>query len=194
MFNIPKLKTFKKEKLYKAVNEKNAIQRYISRKMFIHLEKLGFHVLGDHFYEPISNTKKIKEQYQDKPRSCHRINFNFYRAEQETIKVVERWGAEFYSSVSKYTYLENNYYFRGLDALLLYCLIRELKPRSIIEIGQGISTKITLAALEDNYQETNIKPKFISIDPYSRFNFKDLAKIQIEVELMQVSLQEFRLK
>lgn len=190
MFKKSNLKIFKQEKLYKALNEQNAIQRYISRKLFSFLEASGFHLLGDHFYEPVSNLKKVKEQYQDEARSCHQISFNFELAEQEAIKILERWGTEFFDSASRYDYVETNYYFRGLDALFLYCLIRELKPESIIEIGQGVSTKISLAALEDNYQETKIQPQFISIDPYSRFNFKDLEEIQTKVELMQVSLQE----
>lgn len=185
-----RLKILENEKIYKALNEENAIQRYISRKIHPFLEKLGFHILGNHFYEPIPNSNKIKEQYEDKPRSCHQINFNFERAERESKKMIEKWGTEFYNSVSKYAYDEANYYFRGLDALLLYCLIRELKPQSIIEIGQGVSTKITLAALEDNYQQTQIKPKFISIDPYSRFDDKNSNKSNIDVEIMQVALQE----
>jgi hypothetical protein len=185
-----KLNFFQEEKIYKAFNEKNAIQRYLSKKVFGFTEMIGFHLLGDHFYEPIPNTEIIKEQHEDLPRSCHHINFNFNEAVQKTAKLLEQWGQEFYDSVSNYDYREINYYFRGLDAILLYCLIRELKPRSIVEIGQGISTKITLAALEDNYRETQVKPKFISIDPYSRFTFQKGKKINIEVELMQVPLQE----
>lgn len=190
MVKTSKLEIFQKERLYKAFNEKNAIQRYLSKKLFRFPEMLGFHVLGDHFYEPIPNTEKIKEQYDNKPRPCYHINFNFDRAEKETVRLLKRWGTQFYDSVSRYAYDETNYYFRGLDAILLYCFIREIKPQSIVEVGQGISTKITLAALEDNYQETQVKPKFVSIDPYSRFDFKEREEIGIEVELMQVALQD----
>jgi predicted O-methyltransferase YrrM len=190
MLEKSNLEIFKKEKLYKAFNEKNAIQRYFSRKLFVFLEKLGFHVVGDHFYEPIPNTEIIQKQYNNQMRFCHHIDFNFAQAEKETIKLLERWGEQFYNSVSRYDYDETNYYFRGLDAILLYCYIREIKPQSIVEVGQGISTKIILAALEDNYQETKIQPKFVSIDPYSRFVLEDRKVVGVEVELMQVTLQE----
>ncbi|WP_319421876.1 class I SAM-dependent methyltransferase [Pleurocapsa sp. FMAR1] len=179
-----------REKLYKAFNEKNAVQRYFSRKLFVFLEKLGFHVVGDHFYEPIPNTKLIQAQYSDRPRLCHHIDFKFEQAEQEAIELLEQWGNHFYNAVSRYGYDEANYYYRGLDAILLYCYIRETKPHSIIEVGQGISTKIILAALEDNYQETQIKPKFVSIDPYSRFILEDKEVVGVEVELMRIPLQK----
>lgn len=185
-----KLNLLQQERIYKAFNEKNAIQRYLSKKIFAFTEMMGFHLLGDHFYEPVPNTEIIKEQHEDIPRSCHYIHFNLDKAEQETLKLLKKWGQDFYQSVIRYDYQEVNYYFRGLDAVLLYCLIRELKPQSIVEVGQGVSTKIILAALEDNYQETEVKSKFISIDPYSRFTFQEGVKINIQVELIQVSLQE----
>jgi Methyltransferase domain len=178
-----------RERIYKALNEKNAVQRYLSRKFFKSLESIGFHVLGDHFYEPIPNTKEIAKNYQHKPRSCHHIDFNFDRAEQKIVQLLDRWGGEFFASVTKYGYQEINYYFRGVDALFLYCFLREIQPKSIVEVGQGVSTSITLAALEDNYKATGIKTKFISIDPYNRFDFNNKTTVGIELEAMPVDLQ-----
>ncbi len=182
-----------KEKIYKALNEKNAIQRYLSRKFFTSLESLGFHVLGDHFYEPIPNTKEIAKNYQDKPRSCHQINFNFERAEQKMVQLLKRWGGEFFESASKYGYQEINYYFRGLDAIFLYCFLREIQPKSLVEVGQGVSTSISLAALEDNYKATGIKTNFVSIDPYNRFDFQNRIIEGIDLEAMPIGLQDVSL-
>lgn len=178
-----------KERVYKALNEKNAIQRYVSRRFFGVLESLGFHVLGDHFYEPIPNLEEIKNNYKNQPRSCRYIDFNFELAEQKIVQLLNKWSSEFYASVTKYGYDEINYYFRGIDALFLYCFIRELQPKSIVEVGQGVSTSITLAALEDNYKATGVKTKFFSIDPYNRFDFKNQTNIGIELEAMPFPLQ-----
>jgi hypothetical protein len=47
-------------------------------------------------------------------------------------------------------YVEINFYFAGIDALYYYSFIRTKKPKRIIEIGQGFSTRIALAALTQN--------------------------------------------
>ena len=44
----------------------------------------------------------------------------------------------------------NNDYFANLDAALYYALIRDLRPRRVIEIGGGFSTRIACRALECN--------------------------------------------
>jgi hypothetical protein len=105
------------------------------------------------------------------------------------VELLEKWGGEFFTSVSKYGYQEINYYFRGLDAIFLYCFLREIKPKCLVEVGQGVSTGIAIAALEDNYQTTGIKTRFISIDPYNRFNFEERNILGIELEAMPVTLQ-----
>lgn len=181
---------FSKERIYKALNEKNAVQRYLSRRFFNSLEQIGFHILGDHFYEPIPNTNEIAQNYRDEPRSCHNIDFNFASAEQDIITIIDKWGHGFIESVKRYGYEEANFYFRGMDALYLYCFLRENKPKSIIEVGQGVSTAITLAALEDNYQETATKTKFISIDPYNRFDFQGQTIAGTEFVEMSLALQD----
>jgi hypothetical protein len=54
------------------------------------------------------------------------------------------------------------------DALYYYSFIRKLKPRRIVEIGQGFSTRIALAALTQNLDAEQAAPELISIDPYAR--------------------------
>jgi hypothetical protein len=58
--------TIFKERLYKVFHEKNSVQRYLARRfLFPLLEQLGFHIVGDHFYEPIPNLKALAECYQE---------------------------------------------------------------------------------------------------------------------------------
>lgn len=178
------------QNIYKALNEKNAVQRFVSRKMFSLLQNAGFHVLGDHFYEPIPNTEIIRQGYKDEVRSCLGINFNFEAGEQKLARMIEKWGGEFYETVQKNGYSEKNYFFRGLDSLTLYCLIREVKPKRVIEIGQGISTGIIISAFEANYKETgSANQKFISIDPYDRLSSADKKIEGFELEVLQDSIQ-----
>ncbi len=58
----------------------------------------------------------------------------------------------------------NNGFLPGLDMVMLYTLIAELKPKKYVEIGSGNSTKIAFKAKK----EQNLSTKFISIDPQPR--------------------------
>ena len=58
----------------------------------------------------------------------------------------------------------NNDFLPALDMVALYTIITEYKPKHIIEIGSGNSTKVIRAAIEDH----NIQAKITSIDPAPR--------------------------
>lgn len=58
----------------------------------------------------------------------------------------------------------NNGFLPGLDILMLYTLISELKPNKYVEIGSGNSTKVAHKAKLDQ----NLTTKISSIDPQPR--------------------------
>jgi len=135
--------TFKalKEGLFKAKHERNALPRYVARRfLFKPLEWLGLHVVGDHFYEPIPNLRAIGQSYDESARAIPGHDLSVSRFEQDHVARLERYGAEFTEAVRAYGFDETNYYFRGADALSYYCLLRERKPASVVEIGQGSSS------------------------------------------------------
>ena len=51
-----------------------------------------------------------------------------------------------------------------LDSFILYSLIRSKKPKKIVEIGYGATSKIIVKALEKNIN--NLDAQFYSIDPF----------------------------
>ena len=167
-----------KEKIYKLLNEKNAGQRYVAIKLFNLFQSLGFHIVGDHFYEIIPNTKEIDKKYHNEPRNLPFLAEVFPNAEANMMSMLGKWGYEFYETSIKYGYKENNYYFSGVDAIALYCSIRDWKPKRIIEIGQGFSTSVFVSSLAKNYQETQLITEFISIDPYNRFQFQEVEGVK----------------
>ena len=61
-----------------------------------------------------------------------------------------------------------NAYFRHLDAIVLYSFVRQTRPRTIVEIGQGMSTRIIASACKRNWEETGDATALTSIDPYAR--------------------------
>jgi hypothetical protein len=69
-------------------------------------------------------------------------------------------------------YLINGGYM-AVDAHVLYCLLRHLKPKRIVEVGNGNSTLLAIAAADANLEETGTRTKVASIDPYPWPLFKD---------------------
>lgn len=179
------------ERLYKALHERHAIQRYASRRIFRLFELLGFHLVGDHFYEPIPNSRMISAKYTNSPRTLTSVDFRFDEAERYLVDIIERWGSTFRESVTRHDYVEKNPYFYGADSLALYCHVRNSKPSRVTEVGQGISTKVLFAALEDNRAE-GAPCEFTTIDPYQRLDGMDTpssARI-ITKELQELTQEE----
>ena len=66
-------------------------------------------------------------------------------------------------------------WFCGLDAAMLYALIRAQQPKRIIEIGSGHSTRFARRAIQDG----GLSTEFIAIDPQPR---ADLSGLDIRFE------------
>jgi predicted O-methyltransferase YrrM len=58
-----------------------------------------------------------------------------------------------------------NGYFESCDAEVAYCMVRHWKPRHILEIGSGYSSRIMAAALRANMERDGVVGELISIDP-----------------------------
>ena len=65
----------------------------------------------------------------------------------------------------------NNLFLPGLDMVMLYTAISELKPKRYVEIGSGNSTKVAHKAIT----EQGLKTQIISIDPMPRAEIDALA-------------------
>jgi predicted O-methyltransferase YrrM len=65
----------------------------------------------------------------------------------------------------------NNKFLPGLDIVVLYGLICQLKPKRYVEIGSGNSTKVVRKAIKDEKLATIIT----SIDPFPRVYIDNLA-------------------
>src|SRR5262249_14384962 len=150
----------------------------------------GFHVLGDHFYEPIPNLRELASSYDESPREIlgHPIRLEDFEAEH--VERVERYGTEFAPAVREQNYDFANFYFGPTDALSYYALLRERKPSAVIEIGQGMSTRVAVAALQKNAQETGSVPTMLSIDPYSRLLGAELKPQAIHFNVTAQRIQD----
>jgi len=71
----------------------------------------------------------------------------------------------------------DNPYFAGLDALLLWAAVRELRPRRMLEVGCGHSTLFALGALDANDTGT-----MLGVDPEPRLSASVLAHPRLTLE------------
>jgi len=126
--------------------ERNTAQRWLARKSLPLTQRLGFSVIGDHFYEPIPNLQYIKKEYKDGPRVLPGFSSTPSWTE-EAERVMTPYIAEYLGSSAYPIYGRENGMYAGWDAAYYYCLIRSTRPQSITEVGRGFSTGIAGAAL-----------------------------------------------
>jgi hypothetical protein len=157
--------------------------------LFDVFERLGLHVVGDHFYEPIPNLRELKDTYDGAPRGIPGHDLSVERFEIKHADRLDKFGPEFSESVKVFGFEETNNYFYGADAVSYYCLLREMKPESVVEVGQGSSTRVALAALEKNAEESGVYARFVSIDPYTRLLGSELLPKSVQFEQWHEPIQ-----
>ena len=133
------------------------------------LKRLGIYPIRDHYYQPLFNDDKLQHSLR-KCRALPGINWN--RESQISLLRELKYGRELTNlnlKAAKSVYSEfalGNGSFESGDAEFLYQIIRHFKPKRIIEIGSGFSTKIAKHALDMNYYENSFKTLHICIEPY----------------------------
>jgi Methyltransferase domain len=139
----------------------------------------GFHLLRKHFYLPVPDDSDRLDEFWGKPSEMVGINPNEPLAFEVMEKICPTYLPEFRSRFPidgpldpPGFYLINGGYM-AVDAHVLYCLIRHFKPQRIVEIGNGNSTLLSIAAADQNKIEAGLRPKVTSIDPYPWPMFND---------------------
>ncbi|MDR2870548.1 MAG: class I SAM-dependent methyltransferase [Deferribacteraceae bacterium] len=88
--------------------------------------------------------------------------------------------------VISYDFFKNGF-FGSLDAVMLYFIISDFKPRKYIEVGSGFSTRFARQAIIDSQVEC----KLISIDPQPRSDINELCDKVIRESCESVDLAIF---
>lgn len=132
--------------------------------VFPFFQSLGIHITHNHFYEPIPDTRHLKNSLWRKDRFLTGINFQ-EKKQKELLKEFKKKYKREYDALpinkTDSEYFINNGMFESVDGEILYCMVRDLKPDNIIEIGSGYSTLLMSLAVERNE-----KGILTVIDPY----------------------------
>lgn len=76
-----------------------------------------------------------------------------------------------------------------IEALLLYMMLRYVKPARVVEVGSGVSTFYTLTALETNRKNDNVASKLTCIEPYPNNKLRGLVS-ERDVGLRECQVQD----
>ncbi len=137
----------------------------------------GYHIRPIHYYEPLPDFRAITAEQIRRKRSFPAIDF----------RLDAQWALlnELSTYRDELTTLDFDFYngfFSGFDAAVYYSVIRHLKPRRIIEIGGGYSTRIAAKALSANQ-----KGALTCIEPYPE---ERLTRADLKVELITKRVEE----
>jgi len=104
------------------------------------------------------------------------VHFNYDRILEYAQRVIAPWKnewAQFPESKDKAKnpqtdYYRNNRMHEGSDPILLHSFVRAFKPRRVLEIGSGFSSRVTVAALALNEHDCEAHADFLVLDPVMR--------------------------
>ncbi|HEY5766868.1 MAG TPA: class I SAM-dependent methyltransferase [Candidatus Udaeobacter sp.] len=158
------------------------------RESFLNWERHGFHVTPVHFYEPIPDTQSLPETLWSQTSELVGIDMN------DSIQL-ELLRSHFAKLRDEYHNLPvepppgQKRPFRGVDALVAYCMIRHFQPELIIEVGSGWSSLVLGQAAAKNKNSA-----LICIDPFPgdalRKGFPGLRSL-IEKKIQDIDLEFF---
>ena len=125
-----------------------------------------------HFYQQIPDTRGFPLDLYEAESPLLGIDIR----EDEQLLLLKKFSKKYRDEYDKFRfggsddedvfYFENNA-FETIDAEILYCMVRELKPANIIEIGSGYSTRVTAMAIRQNRAEdSSYSCGLTCIEPY----------------------------
>jgi hypothetical protein len=148
-----------------------------------------------HYYSPLPNIQDVernrKRWYLD--TGCPGIDWR--ETEQITLcQELASFAGEFpdlpdFSSLWAEGWGEG---YGEVESYFLHCMVRHLKPKRIVEIGSGISTRCALHALDANRQADGADGEMICIEPYPKPKLRDLARDR-QITLHDKPVQEVAL-
>ncbi|MDP9052035.1 MAG: class I SAM-dependent methyltransferase [Acidobacteriota bacterium] len=146
------------------------------------LRRVGIFPVRKHYYEPMFDTSVLERPLSDDrflpgidldaPAQLDFLKLLTYSSELIAMDLTV-------SSDDPKVFSMQNDAFRSGDADYLYQFIRATKPRKVIEIGSGNSTKIADLALKRNVSESGIERIHICIEPYEISWLETIGGIQV---------------
>lgn len=132
------------------------------------MDRAGFHVRRIGFSDPLPDFRSIGGRNFAVRRAGRDIDWRF----ENQAALIGRLGRrmtevrEFEDSSSPQAFDFRNGYYDDADAKVLYLLLREMKPRRLVEVGSGRSTRLASWALWKNAEQDRADSAHTCIDPF----------------------------
>ena len=149
----------------------------------------------DDFNSPlpvVSQLRKRKERWA-KASGLVGVNYDSESMKSLLMSLVSEFGAE-YAKLPSYgenAKLGFGHGYTSLDAMVLYMMIRRMRPKRYFEVGSGLSTYYCSLAASQNAKE-GCRPTITCVEPYP---FEKLASIPnihlIQREVQELDISEF---
>src|ERR1700756_1712806 len=161
------------------------------------MQRAGFNLTPNHFYWPIPNFRELDHRNWEALSPMVGVDLRLEEQLQRLESFVEKYREEMHfpesASQDPAEFHVNNGFFETVDAEVAYSMVRHYKPRRMIEIGGGNSTRLSASALLRNAQE-GFPGKLFTIEPFPdsvlRAGFPGLTRL-IERPAQQIPLEFF---
>jgi predicted O-methyltransferase YrrM len=134
--------------------------------LFHRWERQGLHITPVNYYYPIPDTRALPDRLWDTEPVLPGLDLN----DAVQLDLLRRHFPAYQAEYDRFPrepagddleFFFDNAWFGGIDALVLYCMVRHFQPRFVLEIGSGFSTRVSLQAAAANGDT-----RLICIEPY----------------------------
>lgn len=135
-------------------------------------QRLGIHVTENHYYQPIPDTRDLKDDVWQVSSEMPGVAINYERQLDFLRRLARDYSMEYNALPMRKEESGGGYYiangqYEAVDAEILYAMMRHWKPKRIVEIGSGFSTLVAAMAVCRNREEG--RPcEYEAVDPYPR--------------------------
>lgn len=153
----------------------------------------GYHVIPTHFYasEPDILTLEETKEHWATPLSLPGLPLDIHEQAATLRRMCLPYRSE-YSGAAAFRHAESAGWGLGygeIESEALHGVLRSVKPRRIIEVGSGVSTFCSLAALRLNEEESETPARVTCIEPYPSARLLQAAEDGL-LELIGVPVQD----
>jgi hypothetical protein len=148
-------------------------------------DALGIQLVLKTYYSPIPDIRQLPGSFWDRPDPLLGIAFDL-DAQVATLHELSDQLREFAPQPGRYGYAPDNPSYPPVDARLLYAMIRRHRPRRVLELGSGHTTRVIAQACSANAREGH-RAHFRAVDPYPIAVDDDLPGLD---ELSRVEVQQ----
>jgi hypothetical protein len=149
------------------------------RNAFRMFQRIGITVSPNHYYWPVPDFRELESRKWPAEQEPLGLDLAFDRQLDFLETVVPKYRGEWQSDSAPFFSVSYNYgngFFETVDAEIAYCQVRHYKPRRIVEVGGGYSSRVMAAALDMNLKLDGVRGELVTIDPYpDRFPKKALS-------------------